>query len=149
MSMTPEQRQKIRENAPFQSKEELRKELDRTRKERDDWRWGYEMTEGILKSDPKWAMLNERFSDGRDIVAAKLAKELVRQKYVGAQVKHTLAIPDSYRELMEWLRAKPWRKVQWDGQAWIIRDEAMNREIRHGVLLDLLRSEIWLNFRKR
>jgi hypothetical protein len=128
--------------------ESLKKQLTAAWRERDDWRWDYQLTEGILKSDRKWHGQNERFSNGTFIEAAKLAKEAMGRKRPKNSPVAPLVVPDYYRDLMEWLKAGPYRVVRHVGNEWKIRDEAMSREINSLSLDELLKSEAWERFRK-
>ena len=131
--------------------EALKRELEVTRKERDDWQWAYQLTEGILKADRKWHGVNERFSNQSPIVAAKLAKELMGRKrsaHVNPAVPQVV-VPDYYRDLIEWLGRGMYRIVACrDKSNWKARDEAMRRELTALSIDDLLKSEAWEKFRK-
>jgi len=151
---TAETRQKIKERLqaerPPDDIEDLKRQLQEMTSDRNDWKWAYCLTEGILKHDRKWAGANERFRDQRPIEAAKLAKELVgvrRPAWIPPSVPPVVA-PDYYGDLINWLKAKPWRKLMNTGNGWLVRDEAMSREIRHASIDDLLKTEAWDRFKK-
>lgn len=153
-TLKPEEREKIRERLkaekPPDDIEDLKRHLVEAWRERDDWKWAYQLTEGILKSDRKWHGVNERFKDQTPIVAAKLAKELMGMKQARPENRSVppLVIPDYYRDLIDWLKEKPQRTVHWDGRTWKIRDQALSRETNTASIDDLLRSEAWVKFRK-
>ena len=153
--LTPEERQRVRENLQAnkspESIEELKNQLRVLKTELEDWKWAYSLTEGILKSDPKWQGVNDRFLGNKPIEAAKLAKDLMGKRNVPSHITQSvpsLVIPDYYGDLINWLKAKPWRKVMNVGNGWLVRDEAMSREIRHASLDDLLKTEDWIKFKK-
>lgn len=125
----------------------LKKELTATRKERDDWRWGYQLTEGILKSDRKWHGVNERFSNGQIIEAAKLAKDLMGKRRYNSKTE-PIAVPDYYGDLINWIAAGLHRSVEQMNHQWKIKDIALSRQMLGFSIYDMLKTEDWIRFKK-
>lgn len=142
------------ERKQAKTKDELRAELKQKTIEASDWQWAYNITEGILRGDPRWYGIPEKFRDGRPILAARLARQLMERCMSAGVIEKTsyrgwmfkVGEADPARKLIDWLKLKPWRTLRWDGRLWTIRDEAMSREITTENLDGTLRSEAWVKF---
>lgn len=126
----------------------LKAELAAARKEAIDWNWAYQLTEGILKNDPKWNGVTSVFSNGKPIEAARLAKEVMGKRRPTNIKPGSLWVPNHYQGLVEWLEKGTYRAVYHISHEWKIRDEAKSRQIIGWSIDDMLKSKEWEQFRK-